>query len=199
MKERRPAVPGLLRFARNDGDDALFLKEPFPHDRHHRLFRHERGRHRFRTSVRHDRRAHQPDRPQVARGRNDGGGLQSRGRRGARPGRGGSADARHQRRHPARRRAEDPRRMHQARSGDGRRAALDRLFHRRGAGGWPRRLQGEAPRQFGHRRRGAARARAAAHQEIRRGGNRDLERRDRHFRGPGPALCGRQEDRRARL
>ena len=105
-----------------------FLSRTISHDRHHRLLRHEGSRHRLRASLRDDRRAHQPDRPQVARGRNDGGRLQPRGRRGAGPGRGGGADARRQRRHSARRRAQDPRRMHQARSGDGRRAALDRLL-----------------------------------------------------------------------
>ncbi len=39
---------------------------------------------------------------------------------------------------------------------------------------------------------------AAARQEIRRRGDRDFERRDRNFRGSGRALCGREENRRAR-
>ena len=41
------------------------------------------------------------------------------------------------------------------------------------------------------------RAGAAADREVRRGGGRDLQRRDRHLDGPRRALRGRQADRRA--
>ena len=54
-------------------------------------------------------------------------------------------------------------------------SALDRQFDRRGARGGARGLQGQAVGQFGHRRRGAPRARAAAGEEIRRGGDRHLQ------------------------
>ena len=58
--------------------------------------------------------------------------------------------------------------------------------------------QGKAAGQLRHRRGRAPGAGAAADQEVRRRGGRDLQRRDRHLRGPRRALRGRQEDRRAR-
>ena len=58
-------------------------------DRHRHQLSDQGGRDRFRSPVRDDRRAHQPDRAQAARGRDEGRRLQpGRGRR-ARPGRGG--------------------------------------------------------------------------------------------------------------
>ena len=58
--------------------------------------------------------------------------------------------------------------------------------------------QGKALRELRDRRGGAPRARPAAGQEVRRGGRRDLERRDRHLRGPGRPVRGRPAHRRAR-
>ena len=56
---------------------------------------------------------------------------------------------------------------------------------------------GQAARQLRDRRGGAPRARPAAHQEVRRGGRGDQQRRHRHQRGPGRPVRGRQADRRA--
>ena len=75
--------------------------------------------------------------------------------------------------------------------------SIDSLDRRR-ARGRPRGLQGQGAAELGDRRGRAPGSRAAAGEEIRRGGGRDLERRDRHLRRPGRALRGRQEDRAAR-
>ena len=64
--------------------------------------------------------------------------------------------------------------------------------------GRPRGLQGQGAGQLGDRRGGATGIGAAAGEEIRRGRDRDIQRRDRHLRRPGRALRGREEDRRAR-
>ena len=103
--------------------------------------------------------------------------------------------ARCQCRHPARRRARDTGASRAARAVGHGRAALHRLLHRRRAGGRPRRLQGQAARQFGHRRGRAPGVGAAAREEVRRGGGGNLQRRDRDLRGPGRALRGGEEDR----
>ena len=78
-----------------DRDIRSFLKGQH-HDRHRRQFRHQGGRHRLRSTLRHHRRAHQSDGAQDTR-RRDGGGRLHPGRGGrARAGRGRRAYARRQ-------------------------------------------------------------------------------------------------------
>ena len=79
-----------------------------------------------------------------------------------------------------------------------RRAARHRFLDRRGAGGGPRRLPRQGPRELGDRRGGPTGARAAARPPVRRGGRRDQQRRHRHLRGSRRAVRGREEDRGAR-
>ena len=55
------------------------------------------------------------------------------------------------------------------------RAAVHRLLYRRRAGGGPRRLQGQAARQFRHRRGRASGIGPAAGEEVRRRGGGDLQ------------------------
>ena len=153
-------------------------------DRHRRQLGHARGRDRQRPPVRHHRRAHQPDRPQEARAGDEGRRLPHGDRRHARAGRGRRRHAGRERRHPARRRAGDPRRHDRARAVADRRAAVDRLVHRRRVGGRPRCVSGQGAREQRHRRGRADRAGAAARRQARRRRRRHHERRDRHQRGP---------------
>ena len=94
---------------------------------------------------------------------------------------------------PARRRAGDAGPCHPAGPGADGPAALDRFLDRRRARGGPRRLPGQGARQLGDRRGGAARAGPAPGAQVRRGGRRHLQRRDRHLRGPRRALRGRED------
>ena len=186
--------PARADRVRRRGDPAV-TRGPSDHP-HRRQLADARGRHRLRSAVHDHRRAHQPDRPEAPRRGDEGRRLQpGRARRG-RPGRGRRPHARRERGHPAGRRAGDPRPDDPARAVAGRRPAVDRLARssRRSRPGLAAYV-GQAARELRDRRGGAPRARAAADQEVRRGGRRDLERRHRHLRGPRRALRGRAPHR----
>ena len=102
--ERR--LVGLAPFA---SALAAGLRAASRHDPHRAVLRHPRGGDRLRPPLRHDRRAHQPDRPQAAGRGDEGRRLQPRRGRRRGPGGGRRAHARRQRRHPPGRRAGAPR------------------------------------------------------------------------------------------
>ena len=84
------------------------------------------------------------------------------------------------------------------RAGPGRPATVDRLLRHRSDRGRPQGRQGSPAGKLGHWRGRETRSDPAFGEEVQCAGGCHLQRRDRHFDGPGRALRRRQEDRRTR-